>query len=78
MTEEQREALRKLFEEEHPSPLEAGLAVSKLIGCAVIPTREIVWVKPGKEPWRVATLQEINGRFKWVEDSYKKGVVGNA
>jgi hypothetical protein len=72
MTEEQREALRSLFKQEYVSPLEAGLAVSRLIGCAVIPTREIVWVEPGKDPLRIAKLQEVNGKFKWVEEVYTK------
>jgi len=71
MTEEQRIALRKFFEqEEYTSQIEAGIAVSKLIGCAVIPTREIVWFEPGKDPVRVASLQEINKKFKWVEEAY--------
>jgi hypothetical protein len=68
MTEEQREALRSLFDKEYASPLEAGIAVSQLVGCAVIPTREIMWFEPGKNPVKVATLQKSNDKFKWVEE----------
>lgn len=67
MTEEQREALRSLFAQEYRSSLETGLAVAQLVGCAVIPTKEIMWFEPGEVPVKVAELQGIEGKYKWME-----------
>lgn len=67
MTEEQREALRALFQQDFPSRFEAAVAVAKLVGCAVVPTREIMWFEPGGNPRRIAKLEEQNGVFRWIE-----------
>lgn len=66
MNEQQRKALRELFKNEYDSILHAGIAVSKVIGCVIIPTREIVWFD-GKQQIQIARIEEINGKFRWVE-----------
>lgn len=74
MTEQQCQALLEIFKQEFSSPLEAGIAVARLAGCAIIPTKEIVWIQPGEGITllkKVAILIQVGEKFQWkIEESF--------